>query len=191
MRALLTGLFLILLPALAMADGQLQSVLTSNDHDRLARFDAILEDALDEARSGGDAKDVTLLDDVISGAPQPLAGAFDPSGNWRCRTIKLGGILPLTVYPWFKCKIEDDGAGWRLRKLTGSQRTEGRFYTESDTRLIYVGAGHVNGERPRRYGDDPKENQVAVVERRGRNRILLFFPAPYYESKLDLLVLER
>jgi hypothetical protein len=54
-----------------------------------------------------------------------------------------------------------------------------------------VGAGHVAGEAPRRYGDDPLHNQVAVVERLGENRILLFFPAPQFESKLDILVLER
>ena len=112
-------------------------------------------------------------------------------GNWSCRTIKAGGGPPLVVYPPFKCRISEDGTGWMLEKLTGSQRTKGRFYTLSATRLAYLGAGYVTGEAPRNYGDDPKEDQVAIVERRAANRIILLFPAPQYESKLDVLVLER
>jgi hypothetical protein len=78
-----------------------------------------------------------------------------------------------------------------LQKLTGSQRTMGMFYTLSATRLAYVGAGYVAGETPRRYGEDPKHDQVAIAERRAENRLILLFPAPQFESKLDVLVLER
>jgi hypothetical protein len=63
--------------------------------------------------------------------------------------------------------------------------------TTAPTRLTYVGAGHVAGEAPRRYGQDTTENQVAFAERRAPNRIVLMFPEPQYESKLDILVLER
>ena len=65
-----------------------------------------------------------------------------------------------------------------LEKLTGSQRTRGMFYTLSATRLAYLGAGYVNGEKPRDYGQDPKENQVAIVERRAKNKLVFLFPAP-------------
>ena len=65
------------------------------------------------------------------------------------------------------------------------------FYTLSATRLAYLGAGYVIGEKPRSYGQDPKENQVAIVERRGKNRLVFLFPEPQYESKLDILVMER
>ena len=102
-----------------------------------------------------------------------------------------GGTLPLTVYPWFACRISEDGAGWQFEKLTGSQRTKGMFYTLSATRLAYLGAGYVNGDKPRIYGQDAKENQVAIVERRAKNRLVFLFPAPQYESKLDILVMER
>ena len=54
------------------------------------------------------------------------------TGNWQCRTIKAGGISPLVVYDWFKCRVTDDGSGWMLEKISGSQRTKGRFFTDND-----------------------------------------------------------
>jgi hypothetical protein len=176
---------------LAQADGEMDKRLTAFDKDRLARFDAIMAEALAEARAGGAAEDVRLLEDALAGAPLPMAEGYDPTGEWKCRTIKAGGGLPLVVYGWFKCRISDDGSGWMLQKLTGSQRTSGSFYTLSDTRLAYLGAGHYGDEKPRRYGEDPRQDQVAIVERRAKDRIILLFPAPQFESKLDVLVLER
>ncbi|RPH73446.1 MAG: DUF4893 domain-containing protein [Hyphomicrobiales bacterium] len=88
-------------------------------------------------------------------------------------------------------QLERRRVGWFLEKTSGSQRTQGHFYDDGPTRLTYVGAGHVAGEAPRRYGQDAKENQVAFAERRDPNRIVLMFPEPQYESKLDILVLER
>jgi hypothetical protein len=191
-RIFLTVLVFLSAISIARADGELDKRLTSFDKDRLARFDAILAEAVAEATAKGTQEDVAVLTAALAGDLLPLAEGFDPVGDWKCRTIKAGGgTVPLVVYGWFKCRISDDGAGWKLEKLTGSQRTTGRFYTLSATRLAYVGAGYVNGEKPRAYGDDPKENQVAIVERRAKNRIVLLFPAPQYESKLDVLVLEK
>jgi hypothetical protein len=184
-------LFLLSSATAALADGELDRRLSPADQVRLAGFESSFNSALAEAQAGGSAPDKAILQEVLSGKPLPIAEGFDATGSWRCRTIKLGGGLPLTVYGWFKCRIRDDGAGWQLEKITGSQRTEGRFYTLSATRLVYLGAGHVAGEASREYGDAPREDQVAYVERRGPGRILLMFPAPHYESKFDILVLER
>lgn len=192
MKTILIALFVTLAGAtLSHADGALDKRLTAFDKDRLARFDAIVAEALAEARSGGSREDVQVLEAALSGSALPLPEGFDPTGDWRCRTIKAGGGLPLTVYSWFKCRILDDGAGWMLEKLTGSQRTKGMFYTLSANRLAYAGAGYVADEKPRSYGADAQSNQVAIAERRAENRIILMFPAPQYESKLDILVLER
>jgi hypothetical protein len=192
MKRLFLTLFLVLASfSPAYADGELDKLLTAFDKDRLARFDTIKDEALREARAGGDQADIKVLDAALAGTALRTSGDFDATGQWRCRVIKAGGMPPLVAYPWFKCSISDDGSGWFLRKTSGSQRTEGRFYTESDTRMVYVGAGHVSGEKPRNYGDDPKEDQVAVAERLGENRLVLQFPAPRYESKFDLLVMER
>lgn len=177
--------------SIASADGALDKRLTPFDKERLAKVEETVASALAEARAGGTRDDVAILDAAVSGTPLPLAEGYDPNGTWKCRTIKAGGTLPLTVYPWFACRISEDGAGWQFEKLTGSQRTKGMFYTLSATRLAYLGAGYVIGEKPRTYGQDPKENQVAIVERRAKNKLVFLFPSPQYESKLDILVMEH
>ena len=190
-KILFTVMALVATATLARADGVLDKRLTPFDKERLAAVDTTVAAALAEARAGGAPEDVAILDAALAGTPLPLDGAYDPNGDWKCRTIKAGGTLPLTVYPWFACRISEDGAGWQLEKLTGSQRTKGSFYTLSATRLAYLGAFYVNGEKPGSYGKDPKQDQVAIVERRAENRLVFLFPAPHYESKLDILVMER
>jgi hypothetical protein len=179
---------LLLLASPARADGVLDQILTPFDKARLANFDQSSAAALREARAGGDPADVAVLDKALAGQPMPIG---NPLGEWSCRVIKVGGTLPLTVYPRFKCTWREDGTGWFLEKTSGSQRTQGHFYDDGPTRLTYVGAGHVAGEAPRTYGQVATENQVAFAERRAANRITLMFPEPHYESKLDILVLER
>jgi hypothetical protein len=191
MRRILLFIILLAFAGNAQADGELPAILTQADKDKLAAFEKNKAAAVNEARARGAASDVKVLDAALAGKPMPVDGSFDATGKWRCRTMKLGGGLPLVVYPRFRCEISDDGSGWFLKKLSGSQRTQGRFYTESDTRMVYVGAGTVNDDPPRKYGDDANENQVAVVERLDRNRLVLQFPDPYYESDFDIMVLER
>jgi hypothetical protein len=191
MRLLITVLFATLLSTPCLADGELQNLIAKEDSLRLTQFDAVKAATVAEARAKGDAADVKILDAALAGTPLSTVDDFDATGTWRCRTIKLGGGLPIVVYPPFQCVITDDGAGWFLKKVSGSQRTQGRFYTESAVRMIYLGAGHIYDEAPRKYGTDPQENQVAVVERLSKNRLVLQFPKPVRESDFDLLVLER
>jgi hypothetical protein len=190
MRTVLLCLFLALLAAPALADGEIDRLITPADDAKLDGFDKIFAEALAEARKGGSREDLAVLDAALEGQPLDIA-SYRLAGDWRCRTIKLGGMLPLTVYPWFACRISETGIGEVLEKRTGSQRTKGRFFIMGETRLAYLGAGFVAGEKPRRYNEDPKENQVAYVERRAKNRLIMMFPAPQYESKFDILVLEK
>ena len=175
----------------AHADGVLPTIITVDDTARLAQFDQVKAATLAEARAKGAPADVKVLDAALTGTPLKTEDGFDATGKWKCRTIKLGGGLPLVVYQPFKCVISDDGAGWFLKKVSGSQRTQGRFYTDSATRMIYLGAGHIWDEPPRKYGEKAEENQVAVVERLGKDRLVLQFPTPVLESDVDLLVQER
>lgn len=190
MRKISFILAALLLSTPAVADGVLDKILTQFDKDRLANFDKTRSEALSEGLRG-DPEDVEILTKALDGEPMPIASGFDLTGSWKCRVIKVGGTLPLTPYGWFKCRVSDDGSGWYLEKISGSQRLTGRFYTESDTKLIFVGAGHVNDDPPRKYGVDAKEDQVAVVSRRGEKKVVLEFPAPHYESKHDILLMER
>ncbi len=190
-KKLLLALALALAAFPAKADGVLDKLISSTDKARLAAFKITEVEALAEAKSGGSAADLNVLNKALSGNLLPIDGAFDATGKWRCRIIKVGGTLPLTVYGNFKCQITDDGSGWYLEKISGSQRVTGRFYTNSSTEMTFLGAGHVNNDPPRKYGEVAEQDQVALATRRGKNKLVLEFPAPKFESKLDILVLER
>lgn len=190
-RPLVIALLLVCVSPLLRADGELPTLLTPADKSRLDGLAATREEALAAARSGGDAADVAVLDAALAGDVLPFDEHFDPTGEWRCRVIKSGGTLPLVVYGWFRCRISDDGAGWMLQKVSGSQRTQGRFYTQDDAHLVYVGTGYIAGKTPSRYGSDAARDQVAIATRRAANRLVLEFPRPAVESLLDVMVLER
>jgi Domain of unknown function (DUF4893) len=177
--------------AAANADGEISKLITAPDKARLADFGKVRAEAIAEAKNAGAPADVATLDAILAGKSLAFSEKFDLTGNWQCRTVKLGGNLPLTVYGWFKCRVSDDGSGWKLEKLTGSQRTAGAFYTDSDTRLTYLGVLYYADEKPKKYGTDPDRDQVAYAVRPDKNRVRLEFPSPKYESKLDVIELKR
>ena len=190
-RGTILLLTLLNLASGAKADGEIDKIITAADKARLASFEAIRAEAITEAKKGGSPEDVATLDAVLAGKDLPFSEGFDLTGDWQCRTVKLGGTLPLTVYGWFKCRVSDDGSGWKLEKLTGSQRTAGTFYTDSDTRLTYLGTLYYSNEEPKKYGSDADRDQVAYVVRPDEKRVRLEFPSPKYESKLDIIELKR
>jgi Domain of unknown function (DUF4893) len=190
MRTVIAAAFLLFSASAALATGAVVSIITAEDRARLDEFDAVRAGALADARSGGAREDLAALDAALAGEPLAFQG-FDPVGAWRCRVIKLGGGLPLVAYPWFNCRIKDDGAGWFMEKTSGSQRTSGRLYDDGDKRLLYLGAGTVNDDAKRVYNADPLYNEPAYVERLGPRKLVFQFPSPKFESKFDMLVLER
>ena len=182
---------LLALPASwASADGVFQTIVTKADAERLATYDQTREEALSEARKSGAAEDLATLEAVLAKPAVSFEG-FDMTGEWQCRTIKVGGLSPLIVYGWFKCRVTDDGSGWQLEKTSGSQRTTGRFYTESDTRLHYLGSFFVAGDTPKPYGSGPETDQAGFAFRAEDGTWRIELPAPYYESKLDILEFRR
>lgn len=188
-RNLILAAILTAYAGAAHADGVVQKLMTPADKARLEKYETTRKEALQEAKTGL-AREVAALDAIV--AKQPLSFSdFDMTGNWQCRTIKAGGIGNLVVYDWFKCKVTDDGSGWMLEKTSGSQRTKGRFYTDSDIRLIYLGSGYVTGEKPKAYGKGPETDQVGYGFRSGPAEWRIEFPAPQYESKLDIIEFRR
>jgi hypothetical protein len=186
----IAALAVVATTVLATATGVFPTDLSAADQERLAKFDETRTSAIEEARKGGDPADVMVLEKVLEGEATQIAPAA-MAGEWRCRTLKLGGILPLIVYPDFKCRITDDAAGLRLQKLTGSQRTSGTFYDLGEARLGYAGAAHYGYEQPRNYGDDPDSDQVGYLIPISAERMRLEFPLPRYESHFDILELRR
>ena len=191
MRFIVPLLAFVAFASPALATGAIVSIISAEDQLRLEHFDAVRVEAVKQAEAAGSVADLAILKDALAGAAIPLKG-FDATGPWRCRMLKLGGAGPgLVVYPWFACKISDDGAGWFLEKTSGSQRTSGRFYDDGNNRMIYLGARTVNNDPKRKYRDDPLYDDVAYATRTAEKRLVLQFPEPRFESKLDMLVLER
>ncbi len=150
LRKLILAAFLAAPVTQALATGEIQNLITPADDARLRKYDETRKEALAEA-SAGYAREVAVLDEIVA-RPALAFGDFDMTGNWQCRTIKAGGISPLVVYDWFKCRVTDDGSGWMLEKISGSQRTKGRFFTDNDKRLTYLGSSFIAGQKPKKYG---------------------------------------
>jgi Domain of unknown function (DUF4893) len=187
----------VTLALLSPASLHAQEELRPADQARLDGYDAAAGDALLRALAEGAPEDVAALTTALSGAP---AVAFDPSlaGDWKCRTLKLGGPAGLIAYSPFDCRITLRLDGFDFEKLSGSQRTKGRIIMRNG-RAIYVGVGFAAGETPPDYADLPEDFRsdgriqadVAVVERVSPNRARLLFPAPAVESDFDILELTR
>jgi hypothetical protein len=174
----------------AFATGEIEGLITANDKLRLEKYDAVRAEALKEAHDRPADEQTASLDDVTMAEPKLWQG-MDLTGEWRCRTIKVGGMAELIVYGWFKCRVTDDGSGWTLEKLTGSQRTKGRFFDDSETRLTYLGSYAVNDDPFPAYGSGPESDQAGYAYRLSDDRWRIELPSPYYESKLDILELSR
>ena len=189
-RRLALVLATLALASPAFADGAIFRLLTPADKARLERFETVRSAAIAEARTRGAPADVAALDRALSGKPMSVR-QFDPTGDWRCRTIKLGKSAGLVVYGWFRCRIVDDGAGWRLDKLNGSQRVSGRFYDDGETRMILADALSLGDEPRQAYGRPGARNQAAYAVRPGPDRLRLEFPEPEFDSLFDIMELER
>ena len=174
----------------AFADGEFDKLITPADRQRMEKYGDTRKEALAEAKAGGAADEVATLDTVANKQPQSWSG-FDMTGNWQCRTIKVGGISPLVIYGWFKCRVSDDGSGWMLEKTSGSQRTKGRFFDDGDKRLTYLGSFFVNDDPAKPYGSGPDSDQFGYAFRTGAKEFRIELPAPRYESKLDILEFRR
>ncbi len=190
-RAAIATMLCFVLASYAHADGAITRLITKSDQARLDKYEDTRTKAIDAARKGGGANDIKQLDTVLAKPNLAFGEEFDMVGNWKCRTIKLGKQPPLVIYGWFKCRVSDDGSGWMLEKTSGSQRTKGRFYTESDKRLTYLGVGYIAGETPKTYNAGPENDQVGYAYRTAPNAFRIEFPAPARESLMDILELQR
>ena len=189
-RAVTLLFFSFAISGAAMADGTILSIITKADQSRLDNYEETRRAAIAEAEAGGASSDVAVLKEIVSRPALSFEG-FDMTGEWQCRIIKVGGLASLVIYDWFRCRVTDDGAGWMLEKLSGSQRTKGRFFTDGDARLTYLGSYFVAGDTPPRYGSGPETDQAGYVFRGQEEGWRIEFPAPARESKLDILEFRR
>lgn len=175
-----------------------QQTASQFDQQRLARIDESRTKALSEAGQGAPAHDLAIIHRVMDARGEP-ASARSLLGNYRCRTIKLGGITPDVIYSWFRCRISMKGGGPYLEKLTGSQYTNGYLYPKGDGRYVYLGGSSVIGEPRHAYSGNgatvgapvTPDDQIGLLTKIGPGHFRLEMPYPLQESTMDVLELKR
>lgn len=198
MKILGAGLALSLLATIALAgDGAWRNIAAGDDIARAEARDEALAKAMNEAQAGAPA-DRAALEAAMSGGGEAI-GPGAVMGEWRCRTIKLGGLVPLIVYDWFRCRFSTKNGQTFFEKLSGSQRISGYVYEDGAARMILLGALSVANEPQGIYagagesagGEVAQSNQIGILVRAGAGRMRIEFPYPHYESTFDVLELVR
>ncbi|MRX51584.1 DUF4893 domain-containing protein [Paracoccus sp. S-4012] len=182
--------------AATLPDG---ATMRGEDAERLAALPEAYGNALREALAGASADDIEGLVAALSGAPQPVPPEA-LAGDWRCRTIKVGGLTPMTAYDPFRCRVTAEGGRVLFEKLTGSQRVRGEVH-EAEEGLVLLGVGYIAGDTPPDYAALPEEIDAGaspqitadpgVIEMTGPDSGRILFPYPMLESVMDVLVLSR
>lgn len=177
----------------AQPNAEWRRVATEDDARRIRDLRDSWNGAIASARAAGHGAEVDR-----EGALLSPDGALDrpalPVGDYACRTIKLGhaqpGLLAFVAYPPFRCRVGVDHGRLSFTKLTGSQRPLGRFYTDRDERMVFLGTIQLGDERRSyQYGVDRDRDMIGALERIGEQRWRLVFPSPRFESLLDVIEL--
>jgi len=159
--------------------------LSKEDSARMSQFDMARSRGLGEALLGTESDERAIVSALFAPGTEPISTIAD--GNYRCRTNKLGGILPLVTYSYFACRISQDGTV--IEKTSGSQRFTGTL-TPSGDALFYQGALHYNDDPAGTYGLDPDMNQVGCLYKvKDRAVYRLENPYPLFESTHDVIEL--
>jgi len=188
--AVLAALF-----AASTAQAGWQDQASPFDANRLAKLDEARAKGLSEAQAG---RDIGLIRAVLDAQTRP-ASARALEGDWRCRTIKLGGMSPDIVYSWFRCRIARQGDRLTFSKVNGTQRLNGVLYPHESGGFVLLGALSAKGEPPHRYsGNGPSagaaatpDDAIGLLESTGRSSARIEFPYPVQESTFDIIELRR
>lgn len=167
-----------------------QRLITQHDKNRLREWRNVWVLALSQARTAGfgariAAEGVLLQPDAA--LEQPAA----PDGDYRCRLFKLGKAVVSSspgfiAYPAAHCRIADG----RLDVLDGVQRPGGQLYPYDGSRLLLLGGLAVGDEQGTvRYRRDDDRDLLGLMNRIGPQRWRVAFPAPAWQSRLDVLEL--
>ncbi|MHA6299492.1 DUF4893 domain-containing protein [Devosia sp. CAU 1758] len=160
--------------------------ITQFDGDRMTGFDAARTRGIGEALLADNAEERAIVAGLFAPGNMPISAI--PDGPYRCRTIKLGGLLPLVSYPFFDCAISHNGKV--IEKLSGSQRFKGQLLPTNDA-IFYWGALHYGDERPFAYEADAERSQVGCLYKVDGKpvRYRLELPFPRFESTHDVIEL--
>ena len=160
------------------------------DRDRLRRLrNAWVEGIrLAYAKGAGPAlrAEGALLDPDVA-----LADPIPPTGNYWCRVLKLGGVPGFVVLPRVSCRVSQAAGGaFAFSMLGPAQRTDGRIFTDTDIRGVFLGALAMPEEvHVLTYGRDSSRDMAGIVRRIGEKKWRIAFPYPRFESTLDVIEL--
>ena len=173
-----------------------QDEATPRDIQRMAAIDRSRAQGLSDLDSGPVKGDASTMRDVAGAAGGDIS-ADELLGDWRCRTIRLGGVFSIE-YSWFRCSVSERGGHLYFEKLSGSQLINGWLYPD-DGRFVLLGGWSVVGEprhaysgRAAGYGASATpDDAIGLVSSLGTGHAKIEFPAPVQESDFDVMELER
>lgn len=165
-------------------------IATDVDRTKLRNWRTAWSEALPLARAA-DAKRIDG-DPALFDPDRAQADAMPPAGDYRCRTVKLGGggtaVAAIVTYDWRPCAVRDDGKVRHFRIEGGVQRPDGNIFPDVTARATFLGTLEVGDDNaPFRYGMDNKRDVIGYAERIGDKRWRLVLPYPSFESKLDVI----
>ena len=195
MRRAILATLLTLLPVVVAAQEPIASALTPlkpADRTRISNIATSREKALTAAETTGKPDDLRAAKDLLALPSQPLEPAT-LTGKWRCRSIHLGGMSPLTVNPFFECRIVRERGALYLEKITGGTRRKARLSPLDERRLLFYGAYRAAGDKPQPYGADDYRDEAGILERVGRDRLRVELPEPraYNTARHEVFELVR
>jgi len=177
---------------LAQAAGW-REIVTDGDRKRLRGWRDAWVQGLAKARAAGHGAAIAGQGALLQ-PDAPFPWQEPPPGDYRCRTMKIGGkspgMLDYVAYPWFDCRFRFEDGVLRFAKLSGSQRPIGLVLPDNGKRMVFLGTLQLVDESVRlRYGRDPERDMAGFVERIGDRRWRLALPFPHFESTLDVIEL--
>ncbi|MBI3678228.1 MAG: DUF4893 domain-containing protein [Proteobacteria bacterium] len=192
--ALVAGALFI---SVAAAEAGWQDAATPFDVKRLSQLDESRSKGLSELSSGQVSGDAAAMREIAS-APAQNISASELTGSWRCRTMKLGGVVSVS-YAWFNCRISGHGGRLYFEKTSGSQRISGYLYPGDGGGFVLLGAWTVKGEPKRVYsGSNPgygaestPDDAIGLLSGLGGSHAKIEFPYPVQESTFDVMELKR
>ncbi|MFN3944327.1 MAG: DUF4893 domain-containing protein [Allosphingosinicella sp.] len=170
-----------------------RNVATPNDRRRLREWRSAWVEGLALAAAAGHQAEIAREGTLLHPDAAQMR-ALPPPGDYRCRTIKIGGqspgMLDYLAYQPFACRITLEEGLLSFAKVSGSQRPVGLLFEDTDRRMVFLGTLQLGDERRAlQYGRDRERDMAGVLERVDDRRWRLVFPYPHFESLIDVLEL--
>ena len=170
-----------------------REVATADDRKRLRDWRISWVAAVNKARQSGHGSEIDREGTLL----QPDIGLTDPVppvGEYRCRTLKIGaktpGLSDYASYPGALCRIGLREERLRFTKLDGVQRPVGTLYPDDGQRAVFLGTMVLGDEhKALGYSNDRDRDMAGFVQRIGERTWRIAFPAPHWESTLDVIEL--